>query len=291
MFGRTATLTAAVHVDPTGDPAPAFADERRQRIADLVATRGRARIGELAVQFAVTQQTVRRDLGWLQEQGLLRRTYGGAIARRSLDDPELAEREALHEQAKQRIARACVRLLRDGDSVFLDSGTIVASIARELRAAGDLPSRPLRNLSVLTNVPEVAREIAGTPTFEHVLLGGRCCSQGGAVIGALALENLQRFKVDVAFIGVSAFSEDGISVASIAEAELKAAVIGRARHVVVPLDSSKAGATDFARICDLDEIDTVVMNHMAPETVQLCRAHEIRPVIAGEGRGMPVGGS
>jgi DeoR family fructose operon transcriptional repressor len=100
------------------------------------------------------------------------------------------------------------------------------------------------------------------------------------VVGALALHNLERFTVGVAFIGVSGFGEDGISVANVAEAQLKAAIIERARHVVVPFDSSKAGATDFARICGLDEVDSVVMERTAPEVEELCRVHEIRLIIA-----------
>lgn len=262
--------------------APVFADERQQRIAEFVAGRGRARIGELATQFAVTEQTVRKDLRVLHEHGVLKRTHGGAIALHPLVDRELSGREATSPGAKRRIARACLDFLRDGDSAFFDSGTTVTSIARALATAHQASRAQPRNLSILTSSLDVAREVADLPNVEHVLLGGQLRSQGGAVVGALALENLQRFTVEVAFIGVSGFSEDGISVATVAEAQVKAAVIERARHVVVPFDSTKAGATDFARICALDEVDTVVMDDAAPEIEELCRAHEIQLTIAPE---------
>ena len=100
------------------------------------------------------------------------------------------------------------------------------------------------------------------------------------MIGALTLHDLQRFTVDVAFIGVSGFSDLGISVGSFAEAEIKASVIERARHVVVPVDHTKVGATDFARICELDEIDTVVMDRANPHIEQLCESHDIELVLA-----------
>jgi DeoR/GlpR family transcriptional regulator of sugar metabolism len=261
---------------------PVFADERQQRIAEYVAGRGRARIGELAAHFAVTEQTVRKDLRVLHDQGVLKRTHGGAIALHPLVDRELAGREATNQEAKQRIGRACLDLLQEGHSAFFDSGTTIASVARALTAAQHLANPRFRNLTVLTSALDVAREVADLPTIEHVLLGGQLRSQGGAVAGPLALQNLSRFTVEVAFIGVSGFSEDGISVATVAEAQVKAAVIERARHVVVPFDFSKAGATDFARICDLDEVDTVVMDRSAPEIEELCRAHEIRLIIAGE---------
>lgn len=259
-----------------------FADERQQRIAEFVSGRGRARIGELAAQFVVTEQTVRKDLRALQDRGVLKRTHGGAIALHPLVDRKLSGRESTNQEAKQRIGRACLELLSEGDSAFFDSGTTVGGIARALTAAHQTSSPRFRNLSVLTSALDVAREVADLPTVEHVLLGGQLRSQGGAVVGALAVENLRRFTVGVAFIGISGFAEDGISVATVAEAQVKAAVIERARHVVVPFDFSKAGATDFARICGLDEVDTVVMDRAAPEIEELCRVHEIRLIVAND---------
>ena len=112
---------------PTDDHV--FAHERQARIAELVATRGRARIGELAQMFGVTEPTVRKDLRALQERGLVKRTYGGALALHPIVDREFAGREATNQAAKKAIARACLGLLQDGDSVFLDSGTTVDAIA------------------------------------------------------------------------------------------------------------------------------------------------------------------
>jgi DeoR/GlpR family transcriptional regulator of sugar metabolism len=260
--------------------SPVFPDERQQRIAEFVAGRGRARISELAAHFAVTEQTVRKDLRVLQDQGILKRTHGGAIALRPLVDRDLAGREATNQGAKQRIAHACLDLLHEGDSVFLDSGTTVASIARALKATQHTASPRFRNVSILTSALDVAREVADLPTVEHVLVGGQLRSQSGALVGGLALDNLQRFTVDIAFVGASGFSEDGISVATVAEAQIKGAIIERARHVVIPFDASKVGATDFARICDLDAIDTIVLDRKTPGLDELCRAHEIRLIVA-----------
>jgi DeoR/GlpR family transcriptional regulator of sugar metabolism len=102
----------------------------------------------------------------------------------------------------------------------------------------------------------------------------------GSVVGDLALENLQRFTFSTAFLGVSGFSELGISVGSLAEASLKAAVIERARRVVLPVDHSKVGATDFARISDLDPVDVVVMDEASPAVRELCSTYEIELITA-----------
>ncbi|MDX6724911.1 MAG: DeoR family transcriptional regulator, fructose operon transcriptional repressor [Solirubrobacteraceae bacterium] len=263
---------------PRVPSAPVFADERQQRIAELVAVRGRARIGELARTLGVTEPTVRKDLSALQEQGILKRTHGGAIALRPLADRGLAGRAVTHRDAKAAIGRTCVRLLEEGDSVFLDSGTTVGAVATAI--AADPKSAP-RNLVVLTNAIGVATALAGVPGVEHVLLGGELRTPSGSVVGALAVHNLQRFTVSVAFIGVSGFSGLGISVASAAEAGVKSAVIERARRVIVAADRTKVGATDFARICDLDDVDAVVLDRSTPEIQELCAHHDVTIIEAG----------
>jgi DeoR/GlpR family transcriptional regulator of sugar metabolism len=253
---------------------PVFADERQLRIAELVSVRGRARIGELAETFGVTEPTIRKDLSALQERGLLKRTHGGALAVHPNVDRELAGRQEAHRAGKEAIAAACLRLLRDGDSVFLDSGTSVHAVARHLAAAGNL------RLSVLTNSLGVAEALADVPSIDCVLLGGQLRRVDGSVVGDLAVENLQRFTFSSAFLGVSGFSELGISVGSLAEASLKAAVVERARRVVLPIDHSKVGATDFARISDLDAVDVVVMDEASPAVQDLCAAYNIELITA-----------
>ena len=262
------------------DDGPVFADERQARIAELVSVRGRARIGELAEAFGVTEPTIRKDLSALQERGLLKRTHGGALATQPTVDRELAHRQAAHRASKEAIADACVSLLHDGDSVFLDSGTSVEAVARRLARDRD----GLR-LSVLTNSLGVANALADIARIDCVLLGGHLRRVDGSVVGDLALENLQRFAFSAAFLGVSGFSELGISVGSLAEASVKAAVIERARRVVLPVDQSKVGLTDFARVSDLDAVDVVVMDEASPAVRELCAAYDIELITAARSTG------
>ena len=252
-----------------------FADERQARIAERVSARGRARIGELAELFGVTEPTIRKDLSALQERGLLKRAHGGALAVHPPIDRELAGRQTAHRDGKEAIARSCVELLRDGDSLFLDSGTTVEAIARTI--ARD--SRGLR-LSVLTSSLSVATALADVRSIDCVLVGGQVRRVDGSVVGDLALDNLRRFSFGTAFLGVSGFSSVGISVGSLAEASLKEAVIERARRVVVAMDHSKIGTTDFARISGLEEVDVVVSDDATPAVRELCAAYGIELVLA-----------
>ena len=105
----------------------------------------------------------------------------------------------------------------------------------------------------------------------------------GAVAGALADENLARFTVSTAFIGATGLTGDGITVADHNEAQLKAAVLGRARRVVVPVDASKIGISDFALVAPLDAVDTVVTSDAPPGLAELCARYEVELIDAGAG--------
>jgi len=257
-----------------------FADERQASIARLVASRGRVRNSELTELYAVTETTIRKDLTALQEQGLLKRTHGGAIAVEHPVERGLDERLVREHEAKMMIAEMCVAELKPGDAIFIDSGSTTQLIADVLAKTPD-PPRP-SHLTVLTNSIGVAQAVAEVPGIEHVLLGGHVRRVAGSVVGSLALENLDRFVVNVAFIGVSGLSEGGVTVADLEEARLKAAVIGRARSVAAPVDHTKFGATHFAKICDLADIDVVITDEADDDTRRMCAQHGIRLVEPGD---------
>jgi DeoR/GlpR family transcriptional regulator of sugar metabolism len=258
----------------TRDERRVFADERQARIAEHVATRGRAHINDLATMFGVTEVTIRKDLGALQDRGVLKRTHGGAIARVPLVDRDVERRVAMHRGPKEAIGRVCVGLLKAGDSVFLGGGSTVRAIA------GALAAGPRQDITVLTNSMEVALAVSGTSGIDHVLVGGQIHRTSGSLVGPVALHNVQRFTVDIAFIGASGFSDLGVTVGNVAEAEIMATVVERARKVVLPLHDSKVGATDFAKVCELDHIDIVVINHASEQLADVCAANGIELVAA-----------
>jgi DeoR/GlpR family transcriptional regulator of sugar metabolism len=261
-----------------------FADERQARIVELVAARGRVRNAELTSVFAVTEATIRKDLTALQGQGLLKRTHGGAIAAKPMLERELRDRAVRERDAKEAIARLCIAELTDGDAIFIDSGTTTQLIADLLVSPPDRASLP--HLTILTNSIGVAEVVADLPSCEHVLLGGHVRRVGGSVIGALAIENLERFTVNIAFIGASGLSEAGLTAADLEEARLKGAVIDRSLRVVVPIDHTKLGVTHFAKVCELADLDVVITDCASPEIRSLCADHDLRlvesqPTLAG----------
>lgn len=260
-------------MEPSREGSPTFADERQSQIAELVAARGKVLTSQLTATFGVSEPTLRKDLTALEGRGLLKRTHGGAISVRPPREEAPEVRATVHLDAKRAIAAACLAELNDGDAVFLDSGTTVQLVARELARSG-------RQFTVLTNAPRVAAEVAASTACSHVLLGGHYRAVGGSLTGPLTLQNLAMFTVNVAVIGVSGITEDGITVSDLTEAQLKNAVVARAQKVIVPLDGSKVGVVDFTRVCGLDQVDVVVTDRANPNLAAMCSGRGIKVATA-----------
>jgi DeoR family transcriptional regulator, aga operon transcriptional repressor len=134
-------------------------EERRREILAALHRDGRVLVKDLARQFRISQITIRKDLEFLDGQGAIQRTHGGALPVQAgaLLDPTLREKERLHRRQKMQIARAAVRLVEEGQSVLLDSGTTTTAIARALK--------DMKRLTVITNAINIAAELAA-PTLK-----------------------------------------------------------------------------------------------------------------------------
>ncbi len=236
-----------------------FAAERHEQILRLLAEQGRVRVVDLAGDLKVAEPTVRKDIIDLAERGLLRRTYGGAIALSTPPEPTIAARSTRHIQAKQQIAATAMGMIEPGESLYLDNGTTVLALATAMATS---PAAGRWNVNLVTNGIEVAQTVADVPGIRHVLLGGTYRAAGQALTGPLTLDSLAQFSISTAFIGVSGLADGWLSVADLAEAQVKSAVIGKAGRVVVLMDSSKFGISDFARICRLEAVTTMLTDRL-----------------------------
>ena len=273
----------------TGPGGRVFTEERRTHILELVESRGRVRVAELADLLGVAEPTVRKDIADLDRQHLLRRTHGGALAIRPAYDPELATRARHNVEGKRAIAKACLARIADGNAVYLDSGTTILALTEELRLALTGPaggrgesggSRHPRQVNVLTNAVGVAQVLADVPTVRHTVLGGHYRTLGGCFVGPLALEAVRQFTVNTAFVGVTGLSTAGFTVSDVAEAELKNAVMDQARRVVVVMDHTKIGAHDFRKVCDLDRVDAIVTDRHHDDLAGQCTDAGVELVVA-----------
>jgi DeoR family fructose operon transcriptional repressor len=236
-----------------------YAEERQQAMARLVGERGRLSVNDLAEQYDVTTETVRRDLTALERLGLVRRVHGGAVPAGALSGIEsaLGERDAVRTDEKDRIGKAAAALLpRDGATVLFDAGSTTA------RVAAALP--PDLRLTAFTHSLPVAVRLAAGAHIDLTVFPGRVRRTTQAAVGADTVQAVSHLRADVAFIGTNALSiTHGLSTPDPEEAATKRALVNAARRVIVVADSSKLGRESAVRFASLDQVDVLVTDRAA----------------------------
>jgi DeoR family fructose operon transcriptional repressor len=229
-----------------------YATERHRLLAQRARRDGRVDVGDMAAELGVAPETIRRDLGILERQGVVRRVYGGAVTVERLDfEPGVAQRDQTNAAEKDRIARAALDEVPDRGTVLLDAGTTTSRLATLLPAD--------RELTVVTNSVTVASIVATRANLTLHMLGGRVRGTTLATVDSWTLGALGGLLVDVAFLGANGFSaEHGCTTPDIAEAAVKAAMVAAARRRVLLADHSKYGTDQLSRFAQLSEIDVLI---------------------------------
>jgi DeoR family transcriptional regulator, aga operon transcriptional repressor len=230
--------------------------ERLAWILERLSTGGSVEVAEVAPRLGVSAATIRRDLDLLQDQRLLSRTHGGAVAQGVLYELPLRYKGATHHDEKRRIAAAVAARVTDGMSVGLTGGTTCTEVARELVER--------QRLTVVTNALNIAGELAVRPNLKLVVTGGTARPESYELIGPLADRSLAGLRLDLVVIGVDGIDATaGCTTHHEMEAHTDLALIERAAHVIVVADASKIGRSAFARICPIERVDELVTDRTA----------------------------
>jgi DeoR family transcriptional regulator of aga operon len=251
-------------------------EERRRKILDLVNKQARVTVEELVRRFAVSAVTVRGDLDALSQKGALIRSHGGALKRDgALQDVPLNVKETLHHGEKVRIGHAAAQMIREGETVMLDSGTTTAEVARHLKFL------KLKSLTVITNALNIAMELANLPHVRVIMIGGILRQMSYSLVGPHAEQTLRGLTADRLFLGVDGLDpEVGLTTPDILEAQLNAMMIRVAREVVVVADSSKFTRRSLSVIARLEEVHKVLTDDRVPaETVAALKARGVEVVL------------
>ena len=230
--------------------------ERRSQIVELITRQRTVTNAELMERFGVSIETVRRDLDYLEQQGILRKVYGGAAVNISLNaEPEYASRAQANFQQKNAIAKEAAKLICPGDTVYLGVGTTVQAMVQYMKNIGPL--------TVFTNALRTAVELSEIPECTVILPGGQVRAKELTLSGFPAEENLVHFNVDKAFIGIGGITENGITDFHISEARLHRQLALNARQAVALADSSKLGVRAMNNVCTLEQINLVITDSNA----------------------------
>lgn len=231
-----------------------FAEERYRQISNLVSVDGRVTVTGLSSKFGITKETVRRDLALLENDGVLRRVHGGAIAGggATTHEPSLTSRSSRHSGEKKRIAQAAFALVPAMGAVVLDAGSTTEALAELLADA----SRD--GLAIITHSVPVAARIS-TAGLSVELVGGRVRPLTSAAVGSSTVAHLTRLRADVAFLGANGIASPfGLSTPDTDEAAVKTAIVRSARRVVVLADSSKFTEESLVSFAHLEDIDALI---------------------------------
>lgn len=229
-----------------------YAEERQQEILLRARAVGRVDVVTLAEEFAVTTETIRRDLTALERAGVVRRVHGGAIPVERLGfEPALAARDEVMTEEKERIAKAALGELPEDGAIIIDAGSTTARLVQALPAD--------RELTIIVNSPPLATILATRPNLTVIMLGGRVRGRTLATVDDWALRPLADIHVDVAFMAANGCSvAKGLTTPDPAEAAIKRAMIGAAERSVLLADHAKFTTTYLARFASLAEIDVVI---------------------------------
>ncbi|MCR4425453.1 MAG: DeoR/GlpR family DNA-binding transcription regulator [Firmicutes bacterium] len=256
------------------NPAPIFAEERKDKILSILEKQLKVTVPELSRIFGVSEVTIRKDLKTLENAGTLKRTHGGAISIHGTRF-ELSTREKVvknHEQ-KARIGKYAASLVTEGDSVILDSGTTTLEIARNLSDK--------KNVTVVVNDLNIASALEPVHGVDVIVLGGTLRKGVASLVGPITEDALGRFYVDKLFLATNGIDVDrGVTTPDVIHAETKRKMTHVARQVIVVADSTKIGKASFVSVAPLSRVDMIITDDGArAESIREFEDRGVRVVI------------
>jgi DeoR family glycerol-3-phosphate regulon repressor len=248
---------------------------RQKQVLALARAQGRVTVEELAGRFAVSPQTIRKDLNDLCDQRLMSRVHGGAVVASGVENVAYEARRLIAQAEKRAIGAAAARLIPNHASLLINIGTTTEEVARHLVGH--------EGLLVITNNLNVATTLYPHPDIEVVMTGGPVRRSDGAVVGSAAVELVRQFKADYAVIGTSALDADGSLLDfDPREVRVSRAIIENARQVILVADRMKLERTAPVRIGHLSEVDVFVTDALpSPPLQTLCAELGVRLVEVG----------
>lgn len=250
-------------------------EERRQKVLELVNERGFVPLSELVKTLNASESTIRRDLDYWHQHGLLKRTHGGAMFREDAQGmPALEERTSREIEEKRQIAQAAAIRIQDGDSILIDGGTTTLELARMLVG---------RQLQIVTNSLPIANLFASSPETDLVMLGGYIYPRTGVALGPLTIRMLEDVHVRQLIMGVGGITAQGLFNSNLLLVETERAMMRAADEVVVLADHTKLGQKALAFLCELNAVDTLIVDRaIQPEQRTLVGGAEVKLIVAGE---------
>jgi DeoR family transcriptional regulator of aga operon len=253
-----------------------IAEERKALLLNKLRNDGYIDVADLAEELNLSPVTIRRDIIFLEKEGLCIRKRGGAVRSThgvTVEVPyDIKKNRNIND--KNRIAKAALELVEDGDTILMDAGSTTYSLACLLHNK--------ERLTIVTHDLNIAVKLAANPNINLICTGGVARMNVFTLQGSQVVDFIRNLRVDKSFIGADAIHADGtISNVNIEEVPIKQAMVKAANQVILLTDSSKFGITGFAKVCDLTDVDYVITDDNAPEEFRTCcKDRQVKTIFA-----------
>ncbi|WP_251317655.1 DeoR/GlpR family DNA-binding transcription regulator [Flintibacter muris] len=233
--------------------------ERRQVIVDRVRATSRVVVGELSAEFGVSEETIRRDLEWLEQEGIAVRTYGGAVLKHNDQaPPPYATRKNTNVEGKVAIARLLAGMVQNGDSLMVDESSTALFAIRAVRH--------LKEVTLITNSLNILQEVSGQDSWHIISTGGQLKPDIMALVGPKALSTIQSYHVRYAILSARGVNTQlGIADSSDDVVQVKRAMMAASDHAVLLADHRKFDRAGFVSMGRLEEIDRIITDREPSE--------------------------
>lgn len=253
-----------------------FTADRRNQLAQIVLSEGRVTVADAAERFGVSRETIRKDLLALEREGLVSKSYGGAMAKKPLVERPMLDKQTENSRAKRAVALRAAQMIPDGSSVLLDAGSTTLALAEVLAERSGLTifTHSIGNLHAL--------ELSDNNVF---VFGGMLDKRSMLFMGSWTNDQLSTIKTDFSFLGTDGFlGFGGPTTSSYPEAEIKPRFLTAAARNVVLADSSKFRSSGFFQFATWGQIDAFVTDSGVSDADAQAIGQRVELIVAGDGK-------
>ena len=226
-------------------------NERQNKILRILGKNDQASVIDLSKQLKVSSVTIRQDLNFLEEEGLLKRVHGGAVLK---DAEDLQNRLGENYEKKLRIAKKLALLVNEGETILIESGSVNVLLARELLK--------IKRVTIITTNVYIARQFRKNEQANIIILGGVYQHDSETMVGKITKTCIDQINIDKAFIGIDGYTAlSGFTSRNLFRAEISTYIIEKAKDVFIVSDSSKFGKTELTNICYPSQIQHIATNN------------------------------
>ena len=228
-----------------------MADNRKELILDILKEQKSVRILDLSKQLKVSRETVRKDIMEMEEEGLLKKTYGGAVLDEANTETDYERRRAENEEKKQSIADRAYQFIEPGDTIYLDYGTSTFSLAKKLV--------DFENLTIVTNSIPIVNLLIHSPGIQLIILGGNVRKNEDSLFGTFGLNNAKEIFVDLGFFGCAGIDiKSGVTNYHMGEIEISKTMVQHSKTAILLADDTKFGKSALYKTSNLEDLDIII---------------------------------